>query len=860
MNIAVPEMALLVLIGPSGAGKSTFAQRHFRTTEVLSSDLLRGWVSDDETDQSASADAFELLHLLASKRLRRGCLTVIDATNVQPDPRKQLLALARKHHVLPVAIVFDIPERICLERNRTRPERRFGPHVVRQQAHNLRQSLGRLRGEGFRGIHVFTTPEMVDACTLTRQPLWTDRRRERGPFDLIGDIHGCFHELRALLTQLGYTFTPDTEPDGRPGFAVTPPPGRKAVFLGDLVDRGPASHTVLRLAMRMVANEQALCLPGNHERKLLRKLNGQNVNIGHGLAETLRQLAEEPPAFTERVRQFLDSLVSHYVLDDGKLVVAHAGLKEELQGRASPAVRDFALYGETTGEIDEFGLPVRANWALDYRGKALVVHGHTPVVEPQWLNRTLCIDTGCVFGGALTALRYPENTLHAVPAEQAYAEPRRPFRPTPPPAEPALTPQQTADTLLDLADVTGKRLLSTRLHPGVLIQPAHAAAALEVLSRFAVDPRWLIYLPPTMAPVETSRQPGLLEHPDEAFAYFRTQNVSRVVCEQKHMGSRAVLIVCRDAASARSRFAIDEPAGGVILTRTGRHFFDDARLTSELLAVVRHALTTAEVWERLHTNWVCLDAELMPWSAKAQALLREQYAAVGAAARADTQTTRAVVQAAAARTGKPELAELAQRCGRRERTAGQFVTAYRRYCWSVQTVHELKIAPFHLLASENTVYADRTHLWHLDELARIAAASAGVLVATPLRTVDLADAAQVTEATAWWEQITAEGAEGMVVKPEAFVTPGLKGLCQPALKVRGAEYLRIIYGPDYDAPEHLERLRTRGVGTKRNIALREFVLGIEALERFVKREPLRKVHECVAGVLALESEPVDPRL
>ena len=199
--------------------------------------------------------------------------------------------------------------------------------------------------------------------------------------------------------------------------------------------------------------------------------------------------------------------MSHYVLDDGKLVVAHAGMKAEMQGRGSGKVRDFALYGETTGETDEFGLPVRFNWAAEYRGSAMVVYGHTPVPEPEWLNRTVNIDTGCVFGGKLTALRYPEKEFVSVPAARTYCEPARPFLPEEQQA-PKLTAQQAHDDVLDADDVLGKRIVSTRLRGNVTIREAHATAALEVMSRFAANPKWLIYLPPTMSPCETSSEAG----------------------------------------------------------------------------------------------------------------------------------------------------------------------------------------------------------------------------------------------------------------------------------------------------------------------------------------------------------------
>jgi protein phosphatase len=638
---------------------------------------------------------------------------------------------------------------------------------------------------------------------------------------------------------------------------VTPTDGRKVIFLGDLVDRGPATPAVLRLVMGMVEDGAALCIPGNHDDKLLRKLRGRNVQITHGLAETLEQLEREPPEFVERVRTFLDGLIGHYVLDDGRLVVAHAGMKEAMQGRASGRVREFALYGETTGETDEFGLPVRYNWAAEYRGRATVVYGHTPVPEPEWLNGTINIDTGCVFGGQLTALRYPERELVSVPAARTYSEPVRPFLP-PPAAEPALTAQQQQDELLEIADVLGRRWITTRLQSRVGIREENAIAALETMSRFAVDPRWLIYLPPTMSPCGTSKEPGLLEHPAEAFEYFRYQGVPRVICQEKHMGSRAVLVVCRDPAAARKRFGVTDGSAGICYTRTGRRFFDDRALEEELMGRVRLALERAGLWEELATDWACLDCELMPWSAKAQELLRSQYAATGAAARASLRETQAALEQTG-RTGV-DVAALAGRYGERAAQVERYIAAYRRYCWPVASVSDLKVAPFHLLATEAAVHTNQDHQWHMEQLSRLCGADEALLLSTVWQRVDLTDGDSQQAGARWWEQLTERGGEGMVVKPLDFITRGRRGLVQPAVKCRGREYLRIIYGPEYDSPEHLNRLRTRGLAAKRSLALRKFALGVEALDRFVRREPLRRVHECVFGVLALESEPVDPRL
>lgn len=857
MKIIIPELSLVVLMGASGSGKSTFAQQHFKTTEVLSSDYCRGLVSDDENDQSATKDAFEVLRFIAAKRLAAGRLTVVDATNVQPEARQPLVALAREYHVLPVALVLNLPEKICHERNRERAERDFGAHVVRNQSQQLRRSIRYLKREGFRHIYEMSSPEEVEAAAVERQPLWNNLKHEHGPFDIIGDVHGCFDELRALLENLGYTIAANAEHEVGFGFTVTAPAKRKAVFVGDLVDRGPKIPEVLRLIMSMVAGGAALCVPGNHDMKLMRALSGRDVRVTHGLAESLAQLGRETPEFRAQVREFLDRLVSHYVLDEGRLVVAHAGLPEALQGRGSGKVRDFALYGETTGETDEYGLPVRYNWAAQYRGKAMVVYGHTPVLAPEWLNQTINVDTGCVFGGKLTALRYPERELVSVPALRVYYEPVKPLLPIDVQAS-ALTAQQQDDEVLDIEDVTGKRLVSTRLHGNITIREENSIAALEVMSRFAANPKWLVYLPPTMSPSETTTEPGLLEHPAEAFQYFRNQGIGRVICEEKHMGSRAVVIVCRDEAAARRRFGIvEDGAAGIVYTRTGRHFFDDAALEAELLRRVRHAFTNAALWDEFGTDWAILDCELMPWSAKAQELLRRQYAAVGSASHAALEETLTALARAA--ESSLEARKLLERFTGRAEAAAMYREAYRRYCWTVNSLDDLKLAPFHLLATEGAVHTEQNHVWHMNTLQRLGETEE-LFLATKYMTIETTAMDSQADGVKWWEEMTEKGGEGMVVKPLDFVTRGARGLVQPAVKCRGREYLRIIYGPEYTAPENLARLRARGLSAKRSLALREFALGVEGLERFVRREPLRRIHECVFGVLALESEPVDPRL
>ncbi|MFH9983538.1 polynucleotide kinase-phosphatase [Streptomyces sp. NPDC017179] len=845
--LPVTDLSLVVLVGASGSGKSTFARRHFKPTEIISSDFCRGLVSDDENDQGATRDAFDVLHYIAGKRLAAGRRTVVDATSVQQDARRQLIDLAKSHDVLPIAIVLDVPEEVCAERNAARADRADMPRrVIRRHTRELRRSLRHLEREGFRKVHVLRGAEEVENASVVTEKRFNDLTHLTGPFDVIGDIHGCSAELESLLAKLGYV-------DG------THPEGRTAVFVGDLVDRGPDSPGVLRRVMSMAESGDALCVPGNHENKYGRHLRGRKVQHTHGLAETIAQMEGESEEFKARVREFIDGLVSHYVLDGGRLVVSHAGLPEKYHGRTSGRVRSHALYGDTTGETDEFGLPVRYPWAEDYRGQAAVVYGHTPVPEATWLNNTICLDTGAVFGGKLTALRWPERELVDVPAERVWYEPARPLR--------TEAPGGHDGRPLDLGDVHGRRGVETRHAGPVAVREENAAAALEVMSRFAVDPRLLPYLPPTMAPTATSKAEArggaadalFLEHPEEAFAQYREDGVARVVCEEKHMGSRAVALVCRDAEAARRRFGVEGPTGS-LYTRTGRPFFDDPSVTEEILGRLRAAATEAGLWADLDTDWLLLDAELMPWSLKASGLLRSQYAAVGAASGAVFPDALAALEGAAARG--VDVTDLLGRQRERAAEAAAFTDAYRRYCWPTEGLDGVRLAPFQILAVRGRSLAGLPHDGQLALIDRLVEHdTTGLLQTTRRLYVDVADPESVRAGVDWWLEMTGRGGEGMVVKPLGALVRGETGrLVQPGIKCRGREYLRIIYGPEYTRPDNLARLRHRSLHHKRSLAVREYALGLEALDRLADGEPLWRVHEAVFGVLALESEPVDPRL
>jgi len=570
-------------------------------------------------------------------------------------------------------------------------------------------------------------------------------------FDIIGDVHGCDEELVALMERLGHPTDP-----ARPH-----PQGRRLVFVGDLVDRGPATPAVVLRVKRLVEEGRALCVAGNHDIRLAEALRGLPVEPGHGLEGSLEQLAAETAEVRAAVGAFFEALPGHLLLDEGRLVVAHAGLEERYHGSDSAAAREQAIHGTYTGDFDDRPMPVRDDWASRYRGAAAVVQGHTPVALAEWFNGTICIDTGCVYGGALTALRWPERELVSVPATGRHARsvrgplpPRRmAARPVARPAAPLPTAAETRAALRRTAAIETSRLT-------------------PVATPASLDP-WVIHLPPTMSSCDPSHHGAGLEHPLGAFAHYASHGLRQVVCEEKHTGLRAVAMVCRDPAAARRFVGAGEGAIGAIHSRTGHRFLPVADEAS-LVEAIRTAADASGLWKALDSDWLCLDGELV--------------AAV-------------------------------------DRTAGS------------------KLVVFHLLAAEGRTFFDRPHTWHLDMLRELGGRPS--VDVTRARVIDLTRPTDVAAAIAWWHALTAAGAEGIVVKPTTLAASGLHGPVQPALKVRGEEWLRGVYGSGYREPESLGPLRERSLGTKRARAIGQFALGIEALERFVAGEPRERVEECL---------------
>ena len=389
------------------------------------------------------------------------------------------------------------------------------------------------------------------------------------------------------------------------------------------------------------------------------------------------------------------------------------------------------------------------------------------------------------------------------------------------PVKPLVEPSAESDDMLNIDDVLGQKHLTTRLRRSVNIHTENAAAALEIMSRYAADPHWLIYLPPTMSPCETSKRSEYLEYPTEAFDYFKTRGIGKVVCEQKHMGSRAVIVLCRGTETAKQRFHVQDDSFGIIYTRTGRHFFDETETQNAILARLQNVLTASRFWEDFHTDWVCLDTELMPWSAKAQKLLEDQYAPVGRAGRSGLEAVVSAIKNAASALGdrsveveaqssqKADLSTLLEEYEARQETLARYTDAYCQYCWDVKGLDDYRIAPFHMLATEGKVWNGENHLWHMETIAKYMTGTDPIFMATNHLLVDLLDESSVAAGVQWWESLTASGGEGMVVKPYDFIATKGTELLQPAVKCRGREYLRIIYGPEYTLGGNLERLKKR---------------------------------------------------
>ena len=795
MKLQLPDYCLVLLVGVEGAGKTHFAQTHFQATEIVGLREAVSWVADESVDSAAQSAATEVMELLVSKRLERRLLTVIDAPNLKVEVRRRFLNVARRHHTPVVAVILESPEPEDLE---TWGARRS----LRRQRAMMKRSLRGVRTEGYAQILRLNA---WDKTQLERLRAPTDLRNQTGGFDVVGDLHGCLSEFKELLGKLGY------EQDGSHSR------DRRLVLVGDLVDRGPDVLGCLELVQELVSQGRAFCVAGNHDRRLARVLRGRKVRTDHGLENSLEALQDCENQTRIKFADFLEALPSHLVLDEERLVVTHAGLKAAHLNRDSRRVEEFCLYGDTRGEIDEFGISNRPDWVLEYSGKSRVVYGHAPVLVPEWCNRTINIDTGAVFGGSLTALRYPEMELVSVPAKEVYAEPFRPMEIGTRPAE-----------LIRVDDLLKNVGIPTRFGARVELSAEERAHAFEALHSCVIPAPELHYLPPSSACGSVSPEEDFLERPEEAFKDFKGQGVSRMVFQEKHGGARAVLLLRKDKR-------------GWVYGRAGRTLFASPQSQQDFLDSWTKQLEESDFWSAFETDWVCMEGQLIPVAEVERLQFREEGDRLVASGTLLLEKAQRLL----------EPSSLRNKLVREGRELERYRETRERFVQKAETPH---FAPLQILATQGRLYHQRPHQWHLEQLQRYLGPHPR-FQETAWREVDGDSLKSVHAAVRWWEKSIDAGGLGGVVKPSQPLSHARVGWATPALEVRSPDYLRLLYG--VLSPQRLETLKARDRQRLREVALEQFLLGLEALELLIEGEPLHQRHRALFAIMALENRLAD---
>lgn len=863
MDIWLPHAGIVLLVGPSNSGKSTLLKQSvekgsIKQSEVISSDACRVSVSDDEfldwrglpkeqadavqdEYQTVSKEAFRLMESLVDARCRLSRLSIIDATNLHPDDRKRYIDIARKNDVPIVAVMLNTAEEELLRRDEERENPR-GKRRIKQQYGTFKREKRFLKKEGYKAVYTIEPEEDILFKRRTN-PIEQDIG---SGIDVIGDIHGCFDELLELLRRLGY--------EKNTSGLYTHPEGRKFVSLGDVMSRGPKSLETMLFFYDHAEAGHAYMIDSNHGWKIARWLDGRNVTLSHGdekVAEELIQFEREygtakADEVKELLKEFLLRVPSHYVFTQNgvpTLVCTHAGIKDQYIGKQSAAISDYCRYGDTDG-FDESGKPIRKDWFVSHQKPSLILWGHDPKPRPLVINNTINIDQGAVFGGALTAFRYPEKKYVSVKAKQDYANV---------PDSPLIQWEKQRLHPPNIGQFINGYSVLTEEMGEVRVGAEVVKPAIDTVSHYTVPLEQLVYIPPTMSPTpETAAEEQYLEHPAEAIRYYRKNGIQTMIAEKKHMGSRAVLFLFKDEAAARKHTGI--ATLGVIYTRTGRQFFEPDR-EAEIVGMINENLVKSGYFTKYETDFVLLDAEIMPWNLKAKELISSHYAHVSENAILDRSKLLEKLQKAASH--HEALNEWQQEYTEKLDHAHTFKEVFQKYCWDVESVGSIQIAPFHVLAHSSRTFFDEPHTWHM-EMNHEFAGMSDLFVETAFKVIT--DEASEQGVIEWWQQMTEDGHEGIVIKPETYVARHKGKLLQPAIKVRGRKYLHIIYGMDYTDPENLKRLKNRSAGKKQKLALKEFSLGLEGIQRFVNGESIERVHECALAVLALESDPVDPRL
>ncbi|MGD6944195.1 AAA family ATPase [Cytobacillus gottheilii] len=861
MNISFPVGCIALLIGPSGSGKTTLLSNwiekgYIKSSEKVSSDDFRVLVGDTEyidysnrskaeSDglfneyQKISQAAFKLLDQTVEARARLNNVTIVDATNLYSDDRKRYIEMASRQHVPIIAIVLDIKEDTLISRDSVRKDPR-GKKRIKQQYSTFKREKRFLKNEGYTRVY-YMKEEDQQNITINREQNKLTLDVAAG-LDIIGDIHGCYDEMIQLLEKLNYK-------QNEEGYYVHEE-GRKLLSIGDVMSRGPKSLVTMVFWLRHIQAGYAYMIDSNHGWKIARWLDGRKVTLSHGdekVEEEFNAYAEEKgmqaaEALKAELKHLLLHAPSHYVLQQNGVNVAvctHAGIKDHYIGKSSKRISDFCRYGDTDG-VDERGKPIRKDWFIHHHSSELIIWGHDPKPKPLIVGHTINIDQGAVFGGELTALRFPERQFLSVEAQHDFSGTDQ---------NPLIEWKKKRFAPPNISKFINGYTVSPEHIKEIMVGGDYVKPAIDDMSHFTIPIEQLIYIPPTMTPPPAaSSLDNYLEHPREAIQYYRKHGVQRMIAEKKHMGSRAILHIFKNTDAGKLSFGY--PSLGVIYSRAGRRFFNQEAET-KILTQLSEELQP--YFEKYQTDYVLLDAEIMPWNLKAKELISKQYAHVAEHAILDRKKLLSKLQKAE----HPETKIWQEQYEQKLENAITFQNVFQKYCWDLHDLAEISIAPFHVLAHSSSEFFDRTHEWHMKQNQELAQLSK-LFTVTEYKMID--DEQSEEEAISWWESMTEDGHEGIVIKPEHFMAKEKGKLLQPAIKVRGQKYLHIIYGIDYLEPANLKRLKERNTNKKQRNALKEFALSMESVKRFIAGESVERVHECVLASLALEAEQIDPRL
>lgn len=860
MQVQLINGAIILLIGPSNSGKSTLlkslvAKNQLLQSEIISSDAFRTLVSDTdfidlsnitkededivyEDYQRTSEQAFHALHTIVEARAKLNKTSIIDATNLRSFEREKYFEIAKQHHVPVIGIVLNISKETLLVRDAQRKNPR-GQKRVAQQFNTFKYELKALKKEHFAKLYFVKESDEIEIVRPVNKLLL-----EIGAgFDIIGDIHGCYDEMLTLIEKLGYEKHDEL---------YIHPEGRRLISIGDVMSRGPKSIDTMLFWQTQIEAGLSYMTDSNHGWKIARYLSGQHVVLTHG-DELIEQEffhyeqahgTEATLMLKQQLASMLFNTPSHYVLmKDGvrKAVVTHAGIKDHYIGKQSKRISDFSRYGDVQ-HTEEGAKPIRGDWFTQHKTSELIIWGHDVKVQPFKANRTINIDQGAVFGGELTAFRYPEQHVVSVKANANYAGTDD---------NPILEAKNRRFSPPRASQFVNGFTVHLSNDEQVNIPKENALAALDTFSHYTLPLEQIIYLPPTMSPTpQTSALPDYLEHPAEAFAYYQKNGVHSLIAEKKHMGSRAVIFIAKSKEIAKE--LINSNQLGYITTRTGRAFFEHEQQQA-LLEKIHAELEAANYFECFNTTFVLMDAEILPWNLKAQSLIDEQYETVAENALLDRFKLVKKLQ----QTEQVDVSDWLADYSEKLKNAVCFDAVFKNYCWSTNDLAGIQIAPFHILSHSTGANFHMPHSWHM-EMNELLAKNSSLFISTEYRIIH--NETDELEVIKWWQEMTENGHEGIVIKPLSFLAYNKGKLLQPAIKVRGREYLRMIYGMDYTNEASLKKLKQRNPSRKMKNALLEFKLGLESISRFINVESSSRVHECTLATLALESDRIDPRL